>query len=246
MKKVFALGGLSLIFILPIFAIGIDMNFRANVGIAECFFGNQIEKNVNFWEDSENFGKFINHGAAITTNIIFTQDSFVETGLIYANNKLNFCCTDNVSYSNGIVRLSYQEFKIPLIYDYSFTIKKTTEVISSLVVGVGINVSYKFGNELYKDDITTFAGSFISPKFNVEAVIQSYYSHKIGPGKAFVGLSLDLELLQNEYYMEGKKVNVGNGFSVTPMIGYTFIIKEDKGLSKITEKNKRIKDLDVN
>ena len=42
------------------------------------------------------------------------------------------------------------------------------------------------------------------------------------------------------------KINKKLSFSVSPFIGYTFILKEDKGLAKITEKNKRIKDIDVN
>lgn len=40
-------------------------------------------------------------------------------------------------------------------------------------------------------------------------------------------------------------MSIGNILSFSPVLGYTFIIKEDKNLSKITEKNKRIKDISV-
>ena len=81
--------------------------------------------------------------------------------------------------------------------------------------------------------------------FDFGAIVKVTYSHKIGPGKFFCGISADINFIQQKYKISGYDVNIGNVLTVAPVIGYTFILKEDKGVAKITEKNKRIKDIDV-
>ena len=128
---------------------------------------------------------------------------------------------------------------------YSFILKKTTSVISCLDLAGGVNISYIIGKQYYIDSVTTYMGNFISPVFNVGASVKAVFSHKIGPGKAFAGLRADMNFIPQNYTISSRKMNIGNILSISPVLGYTFIIKEDKNLSKITEKNKRIKDISV-
>ena len=55
-----------------------------------------------------------------------------------------------------------------------------------------------------------------------------------------------MNFIPQGYSIGGRNVKFGNVLTASPVIGYTFLLKEDKGLAKITEKNKRIKDIDVN
>lgn len=231
---------------LPSYSLGLNINLKSQTGITECLFSKQIDNNLIFWNDIDNFSNYITSGGTLSGDIIFTQEISFETGITYLNKNLSYLCANNNEFGNGSVYINYSEFQIPLILNYSIPIKKTTEVISRIVLGAGFNVSANFGSQSYKDNITTHVGKFISPNFNLEAVVQSYYSHKIGPGRVFAGISCSMGLIQSNYKINNKLVNFGNTFFVTPIIGYTFIIYEDKGLSKITEKNKRIKDIDVN
>ena len=145
-----------------------------------------------------------------------------------------------------VINLEYPVLQIPLMAKYSFAINKTTEVIDSLDISGGINLTYISGDQTYKDSLTTDIGKFISPFVNVGVMARAAFSHRIGPGKAFAGLQADFDCIPQGYIIAGRDVNFGNVLSVSPFIGYTFILKEDKGLAKITEKNKRIKDIDVN
>ena len=64
--------------------------------------------------------------------------------------------------------------------------------------------------------------------FNVGISARAAFSQKIGPGKAYAGLKTDINLLSQTYTISGRKVNYGRVIFVAPVIGYTFILKEDK------------------
>lgn len=244
-KKISAFFIISFFSLYSVFSLGYNVNFELDAGIAECITGDQVKENKNFWEDFENVTDYINAGGMLSVDVVFKQNLSAMVGLEVKNNNLNYLTNDGNEYGNGIVKLNYQTIQLPVMIKYSFPLKKTTDVISSIDVAGGVNVSYILGRQSYKDNITNYVGNFIINPFNVGISARAAFSHKIGPGKAYAGLKTDINLLPQTYTISGRKVNYGRVIFVAPVIGYTFILKEDKGLAKITEKNKRIKDIDV-
>lgn len=236
---------LIILFILPLYSLGFDATLSLNAGVTECLGGSQVQKNQNLWDDASNLFDYINAGGLITTDIIFSENMSVETGFGFNKYNLHYTTQEEKVYGNGVIKLNCSIFQIPVLFKYTIPLKKTTETVNGINIAGGINLSYLFPNQTYTDDYTTFIGNFINPSFNVGFTLKATYSAKIGPGKVILGLKSDINFLQQKYAISGQEVNIGNVLSVSPMIGYTFTIKEDKSLSKITEKNKRIKDIDV-
>lgn len=229
-----------------LFAFGYNVNFELDAGLSNCLLGKQIQENKFVWDDFGNIPDYITAGGAITADLVLTQEFSVVGGIRFKNVQLNYLTSDGVEYGNGVIHLQYPVLQIPLMAKYSFAIHKTTEVIDSLDISAGVNISCILGDQTYKDSLTTDNRKFISPFVNVGVIARAAFAHRIGPGKAFAGLQADFDCIPQGYAIDGRAVNFGNVLSVSPFIGYTFILKEDKGLAKITEKNKRIKDIDVN
>ena len=228
------------------FAFGYNVNFELDAGLSNCFIGKQVQENKYVWDDLGNVPSYITAGGSITADLVLTQEFSAVAGIRFKNVQLNYITTDGVEYGNDVIHLEYPVLQIPLMAKYSFAINKTTEVIDSLDISGGINLTYISGDQTYKDSLTTDIGKFISPFVNVGVMARAAFSHRIGPGKAFAGLQADFDCIPQGYVIAGRDVIFGNVLSVSPFIGYSFILKEDKGLAKITEKNKRIKDIDVN
>ena len=229
-----------------LFAFGYNVNFELDTGLSNCLLGKQIQENKFVWDDFGNIPDYITAGGAITADLVLTQEFSVVGGIRFKNVQLNYLTSDGVEFGNGVIHLQYPVLQIPLMAKYSFAIHKTTEVIDSLDISAGVNISCILGDQTYKDSLTTDNRKFISPFVNVGVIARAAFAHRIGPGKAFAGLQADFDCIPQGYAIDGRAVNFGNVLSVSPFIGYTFILKEDKGLAKITEKNKRIKDIDVN
>ena len=229
-----------------LFAFGYNVNFELDAGLSNCLLGKQIQENKFVWDDFGNIPDYITAGGAITADLVLTQEFSVVGGIRFKNVQLNYLTSDGVEFGNGVIHLQYPVLQIPLMAKYSFAIHKTTEVIDSLDISAGVNISCILGDQTYKDSLTTDNRKFISPFVNVGVIARAAFAHRIGPGKAFAGLQADFDCIPQGYAIDGRAVNFGNVLSVSPFIGYTFILKEDKGLAKITEKNKRIKDIDVN
>lgn len=229
-----------------LFAFGYNVNFELDAGLSNCLLGKQIQENKFVWDDFGNIPDYITAGGAITADLVLTQEFSVVGGIRFKNVQLNYLTSDGVEFGNGVIHLQYPVLQIPLMAKYSFAIHKTTEVIDSLDISAGVNISCILGDQTYKDSLTTDNRKFISPFVNVGVIVRAAFAHRIGPGKAFAGLQADFDCIPQGYAIDGRAVNFGNVLSVSPFIGYTFILKEDKGLAKITEKNKRIKDIDVN
>lgn len=234
-----------MLFSFPLSALGYNVNFEFDAGFSECLLSQQIQESRNFWQDFGHFGDYINAGGVISADIVISQNLSFELGIQFKNTQLNYSVKDGNLIANGNVKINYPVIQLPLMVKYSFILKKTTSVISSLDLAGGVNISYIIGKQYYIDSVTTYMGNFISPVFNVGASVKAVFSHKIGPGKAFAGLRADMNFIPQNYTISSRKMNIGNILSFSPVLGYTFIIKEDKGLSKITEKNKRIKDISV-
>ena len=229
-----------------LFAFGYNVNFELDAGLSNCLLGKQIQENKFVWDDFGNIPDYITAGGAITADLVLTQEFSVVGGIRFKNVQLNYLTSYGVEFGNGVIHLQYPVLQIPLMAKYSFAIHKTTEVIDSLDISAGVNISCILGDQTYKDSLTTDNRKFISPFVNVGVIARAAFAHRIGPGKAFAGLQADFDCIPQGYAIDGRAVNFGNVLSVSPFIGYTFILKEDKGLAKITEKNKRIKDIDVN
>lgn len=229
-----------------LFGFGYNVNFELDAGLSNCLLGKQIQENKFVWDDFGNIPDYITAGGAITADLVLTQEFSVVGGIRFKNVQLNYLTSDGVEFGNGVIHLQYPVLQIPLMAKYSFAIHKTTEVIDSLDISAGVNISCILGDQTYKDSLTTDNRKFISPFVNVGVIARAAFAHRIGPGKAFAGLQADFDCIPQGYVIDGRAVNFGNVLSVSPFIGYTFILKEDKGLAKITEKNKRIKDIDVN
>ena len=229
-----------------LFSFGYNVNFELDAGLSNCLLGKQIQENKFVWDDFGNIPDYITAGGAITADLVLTQEFSVVGGIRFKNVQLNYLTSDGVEFGNGVIHLQYPVLQIPLMAKYSFAIHKTTEVIDSLDISAGVNISCILGDQTYKDSLTTDNRKFISPFVNVGVIARAAFDHRIGPGKAFAGLQADFDCIPQGYAIDGRAVNFGNVLSVSPFIGYTFILKEDKGLAKITEKNKRIKDIDVN
>jgi len=245
MKRISILITSLFLFLMPLSAVGYNVNFAVLPGISECCFGQQVETNKNFWDGSSKPVEYFSFGGRISCDVIFTQNMILETGLEYKNTNLNFVTKDVQTYANGEVNLNYSVFQLPILFKYSVPIKKTTSVINSVNVAFGPTLSFIAPNQAYKDDLTTGIQNFISPSTNIGLELDLTYTHVLGPGKILVGLKTDYNLVQASYKISGKEVGIGSTFSFAPMIGYTFIIKEDKIQTKVTEKNKRIKDIAV-
>lgn len=230
---------------LPLAALGYNVNFAFIPGLSGCFFGNQVETNKTFLDGSRGFTNYFTMGGRISADIIFNSNMAVESGIEYKNVNLNFATKSGDEYSNGEVNLNYSLFQVPVMFKYYIPITKTTSVINSFNIAFGPAISVITPRQSYKDDLTTSFQSFINPRINAGLELDLNYTHVVGPGKILVGLKFDYSFIPLDYSISGRKVGVGNAFSFAPMIGYTFIIKEDKKLSKVTEKNKRIKDIAV-
>lgn len=241
MKKLFILVLFFMNF--PLFSIGFNANFELGAGIAENIGSNQIEKNINIWENFNEFGKYLNLSCSASADVVFTQNMVVEAGVKYKNINLNYITEKK--YANDNVNINFSVIQMPILFKYSIPIIKTVDIISSINIAGGINLSVIAGKQTYTDSLTKDIGNFVSPIFDFGAIVKVTYSHKIGPGKFFCGISADINFIQQKYKISSYDVNIGNVLTVAPVIGYTFILKEDKGVAKITEKNKRIKDIDV-
>ena len=236
----------ALIFLLiPCSAIGYNVNLGLNTGVTECVGGKTVQKNLNVWNVDKNYTDFLNAGGYLTADIVLSRQFFVELGLAYKMLNLHYITTDENLYANDVSHINYSVVQIPITANYIIPIQKSADIINGLNISAGINATVNIGKQVYSDTLTKFYGNFIAPQFNIGATVKANYIHKIGPGYAFVGLSSDINFIPNEYSIDGRKVNLGNIVTVAPVIGYKFIIYEDKNLAKITEKNKRIRDIDV-
>lgn len=230
---------------MPLFALGYNVNFALSTGISECIGSDQIKKNINFWDDFGNFQNHMNNEGLVTADIVLKQNIAVETGVSYRTFNLVYNSDANGLYGNGNIKLNFSTIEIPVMAKFTIPISKTTDVINGINIGVGLNVSWIIGNQSYQDDLTSYVGNFVTPPFDFGLSMKVTYSHKIGPGNAFAGIKASYSFLSQGYMLGERNVNYGNIISVAPVIGYSFVIKEDKGISKVTEKNKRIKDIDV-
>ena len=217
-----------------LFAFGYNVNFELDAGLSNCLLGKQIQENKFVWDDFGNIPDYITAGGAITADLVLTQEFSVVGGIRFKNVQLNYLTSDGVEYGNGVIHLQYPVLQIPLMAKYSFAIHKTTEIIDSLDISAGVNISCILGDQTYKDSLTTDNRKFISPFVNVGVIARAAFAHRIGPGNAFAGLQADFDGIPQGYAIDGRAVNFGNVLSVSPFIGYTFILKEDKGLAKIT------------
>lgn len=245
MKKIILPLCLFLFFISPCAAIGFNINFGLGSGMAECLGGSNVQENVNFWKDGKNFIDYTNPQAYITADIVFTELFTLETGVSFRTINLHYTTKENNLYGNGLCHVNYSAIQLPVLAKFVIPIKKTTELVNSINLSTGLNVSFNLEKQVYTDLLTNYYGKFLSPRVNVGASLQAVYSHKIGPGRAFAGIQTDINFIPMHYLLDTRQVNIGNVFSVSPVIGYSFIIIEDKHQSKITEKNKRIRDIDV-
>ena len=227
----------------PLFSIGYNANIEFGAGVAESVGSDQIEHNKNLWDNFAEAANYLSFSGGISADIILSQSYGAEVGLKFKTINLNYVTQKN--YANDEVHLNFSVIQIPVLYKYSIPVVKTVDVVSALSIAGGINVSAITGSQTYSDSITRDNGKFITPIFDVGATVKVTYSHKIGPGKAFIGLNADVNFIPQSYKISGYDFSIGNIVTVSPVIGYTFIIQEDKGLAKITEKNKRIKDIDV-
>lgn len=232
-------------FLTPCAAIGININFGLGSGIGECFGGGNVQKNENFWDSGKNFIDYTNPQAYITTDIVFTELFSLETGFAFRTMNLHYTTTEGNIYGNGVCHLNYSTIQLPILAKFVIPIRKTTELVNSINLSGGINVSFNLEKQVYSDSLTNYYGKFINPFVNVNASLQAVYSHRVGPGRIFAGLQTDINFIPVKYLLDNRTVNIGNIFTVTPVIGYTFIIVEDKHQSKVTEKNKRIRDIEV-
>ena len=236
---------LLLSFLTPCAAIGININFGFGSGMGECFGGENVQKNVNFWNSGKNFVDYTNPQAYITTDIVFTELFSLETGFAFRTMNLHYTTNEDNIYGNGVCHINYSRIQLPILAKFVIPIRKTTELVNSINLSGGINISFNLEKQVYSDSLTNFYGKFINPVVNFGVLLQAVYSHKIGPGRAFAGIQADINFIPVTYYLGNRKVNIGNVLTITPVIGYSFIIVEDKHQSKVTEKNKRIRDIEV-
>ena len=225
-------------------AVGYKVNFGLDTGITECLGGSNVQKNVNFWDEQNDISEFLNYGGFITADIVISERFSVESGFSYKMKNQNFY-TEDILYGNGLCQINYSRIEMPILAKIVFPIKKTSQILNSIDFGFGINISLNFANQAYSDSEINYNGYFLTPVMNLGVLLQSTYTHKLGPGRIFAGIQADIDFIQQSYSINTRKVNLGNVFTVSPVIGYTFIIKENKKLAKITEKNKRIIDLEV-
>lgn len=236
---------LFILFSSQLFALGYNVNFGLGIGLTESLFSNQIKENVNFLDDIYNSTDYIDTLSSITGDIVVNENIAFETGFYYKTEKLNFLLIDKKQYGDGNVNIIANKLQIPVMFKYSYPIKKTTEIINKVDFGIGIGFTSMVSKQMYSDVKTNYYGNFINPPLNVDITGKVTYSHRIGPGIAFAGVKADFSLIQTKYAINEKQLNMGNCFSVAPIIGYSFTIKEDNSISKKIEKNKRIKDIIV-
>ena len=246
MKRLLVLVCIVLINVCSSFALGYNVNFGLGAGITECVGGKSVQKNVNLWDDEGgDFLKYLSYGGSITADIVVTDRFSVEAGLAYKMHNLNYITSDDRLYGNGFCQVNYSKIQLPILAKFRYPLTKSSEVLTSIDFGIGVNISHNLPNQVYSDSETNDYGQFLAPTINVGAILQAVYTYKIGPGRAFAGIQADINFIPQEYTMNSRKVNIGNGFSISPVIGYTFVIKEDKDIAKISEINTRIKDMDV-
>ena len=228
---------------LRVFCIGYNTNFELGAGLSECLFSDQIEQNKNFGNNFGKAGQYFTEFGGVSADIIFNQTMAIEAGIKYKVINLNYITEKK--YANDDVRLTFAVVQIPVLFKYSVPLLKTVDVIDSINFAGGLNFSVIAGSQSYTDSITSTAGKFISPFVDVGGSLKVTYSHKTGPGKLYFGLCSDINFISQEYKIGHQTVSLGNIFTFAPVIGYSFSIIEDKNMSKITEKNKRIKDISV-
>ena len=229
----------------PLYAIGYNVNFALDAGLAECLGGKQIEKNLNVWNAFSKAGKFVNYGGIISADILFLDNKDIEVGFELKRVNLNYLSKEGNIYSNGATSIGYSLFRIPILYKVSIPLSKTNDLINSVDIAAGFNASFIIGDETYKDEISADVGKFLYKPYNFGLTLKATYTQKIGPGVAFIGLYGDFNFLPYNYATQNNVVDIGNVMTISPIIGYTFKIKEDTYQSKIKEKSKRIKDIDV-
>lgn len=245
-KRISLLASLLIVLSLQtIYAMGYNINFELDTGISEALFGTEVDSNKQFWQDLNNYYNYINMGGAISVDVVLKQKFSIIAGIQFKNIQLNYNTIQGNEYGNDTVQISYPILQLPIMAKYNFVIKKTTEIIDSFNLAGGINISNVIGQQTYKDSMTNYVGNFIKQPINIGFIARATYSHKLGPGNVFAGIKADINFITQGYIISGHNVNYGNVLVLSPVIGYTFILKEDKGLAKITEKNKRIKDIDV-
>ncbi len=243
MKRFYFILLVLLFFVFSVNAVGYNVNFGLNSGITESLGGKTVQKNVNIWEEeNNNYLDYLNAGGYITADIVITERFSIESGLSVKNLNLHYITIDNNNYGNGICQINYSIIQLPILAKVIIPIKASAEILNSVNICAGINISYNIGKQTYSDSKTKFYGTFITPHFNLGATLQATYNHKIGPGRAFAGLQANINFIPQNYDIGGRAVNIGNIVSVCPVIGYTFVIFEDKGLAHGAEIKRRITD----
>lgn len=234
-----------MLFVMPLHSIGYSVNFEFSPAISKTLWGNTVEKNINFWNKDSKFNQSFSLGGLISCDVIFSERISLESGITFRNTNLNYSTINGDEFGNGNIYLKYSLLQIPVLFKYSIPLKKTTSVIDSLNIAGGLVLDYIAPNQSYRDETTTFVGFFLNPFVNCDIEMDVSYTHKIGTGKAIIGLRTDLSFIPSKYKISGREVKIGNLFSISPFIGYSFILKEDLIQAKKTEKNKRIRDISV-
>lgn len=228
-----------------IYAIGININYCFNMGFTECLFGKQIKRNVNVWDDKENFNEYINYGNFVSTDIVFNKNLTLEIGAEYKNISLHFYTTNEKMYSNGNTNLQFSILKIPILYKISIPLSKSSKINNFLDFAAGINTSFIISKIIYKDELTKDIGNFISNPVNFGFTLKITYSHKIGPGFLFAGILGDINFNSSKYYVNSYDIDMGKITTISPILGYSIVIKETQYKLKTQEKRKRITDFEV-
>lgn len=241
MKKVL-LAFLILFVPFSLVALGYNINFAFLPGITECLGGDEVGSNKNIWEADSQYGKYLSLGGRLSTDIVFSKKFSIETGIEYKNVNLNYSTNSDSLYSNGLVNLNYSVFQLPILFKYSIPIKEQASVISSVNISFGPVFSVISPFQVYKDELTTYSGNFISPLYNAGLEADLSYSHALGTGKILIGIKCDYNFIKQGYKISGNDISFGNTLTVSPLIGYAFVLFEDKSQTHRKEKNRRIKD----
>lgn len=202
-----------------------------------------MEKILNFWQDVVNIVNYVNFSTGTSEDIIFNQKIAIEAVIKYKMVNLNY--TSHKMYATKPVHINFPIIQIPVLFKCSIPIRKTVSTVSAITFAGGINSSFVVGKQNYADSLSRDIGNFSSPKFDIGMTVEAIYSYKIGLDCLFLGIKADINILQQKYKISGHGFNIGNIVTVSPVLGYTFILREDKELEKINEKNKHIKDIDV-
>jgi len=236
---------LSAFLLMPSFSNGYNVNFGLDFGISDTLFGSKIDKTEVLCTDLKDFREYANYSGFATADIVLSENMSIEAGIEVQKINLNYTTIDDNDFGNGDIHISYSSFQIPVMFKYTIPLHKSTELIDCISIAAGLYSSLNINTQTYKDKTSTYAGNFLKPIFNLGMISNVSYSHKLGSGRIFCGLKTEFDFIPHSYSLIDKNVSIGNRIYFAPMIGYTFVIKEDKELSKKIEKNKRIKDMTV-